>query len=113
MSSFYLRSVCRACVLVALSLLADPPPRAAADDTANAKASVGPCLVYVGTYTGGKSRGIYVLRFDPATGKLSAPALAAEVKSPSFLAIHPDAKHLFAVSEIDDFAGKKTGGVCS
>ncbi|HTM54680.1 MAG TPA: lactonase family protein [Pirellulales bacterium] len=113
MHNFYLRSICRACVLVALSLLADPPPRAAADDTANAKASVGPCLVYVGTYTGGKSRGIYVLRFDPGTGKLSAPTLAAEVKSPSFLAIHPDGKHLFAVSEIDDFAGKKTGGVCS
>jgi 6-phosphogluconolactonase len=112
MHNLHLRSICRACVLVILSLLA-APLRASADDTANAKASVGPCLVYVGTYTGGKSRGIYVLRFDPNTGKLSAPSLAAEVKSPSFLAVHPDGKHLFAVSEIDDFAGKKTGGVCS
>ena len=34
--------------------------------------------VYFGTYTGAKSKGIYVSKFDSETGKLSAPELAAE-----------------------------------
>jgi 6-phosphogluconolactonase len=46
-------------------------------------------LVYFGTYTGAKSKGIYVSKFDTATGKLTEPELAAETKSPSFLAVHP------------------------
>ena len=55
--------------------------------------------VYVGTYTGGESRGIYVCRLDLATGRLSGPELAAEVASPSFLAIHPTGRYLYAVGE--------------
>lgn len=47
-------------------------------------------LVYFGTYTGPKSQGIYVARFDATTGKLGAPGLAAETKSPSFVAVHPN-----------------------
>ena len=68
-------------------------------------------LAYFGTYTGKKSKGIYVARFNPATGKLSAPELAAEAISPSFLAVHPKGKWLYAVNEIDNFTGKKSGGV--
>ncbi|WP_373649716.1 lactonase family protein [Schlesneria sp. DSM 10557] len=67
--------------------------------------------VYFGTYSGELSKGIYVSTFDAATGKLSAPELAAEVKNASFLAIHPSRKNLYAVSEIADFEGKKQGGV--
>ncbi|WP_397568132.1 lactonase family protein [Schlesneria sp. T3-172] len=67
--------------------------------------------VYFGTYSGELSKGIYVSTFDAATGKLSAPELAAEVKNASFLAIHPSRKYLYAVSEIADFEGKKQGGV--
>ncbi|MEX2185883.1 MAG: lactonase family protein [Pirellulales bacterium] len=70
-------------------------------------------LMYVGTYTGGKSRGIYAFHFDPASGKLAPLGLAAEVKSPSYLAVHPSGMYVYAVSEIDDFAGKKTGGVAA
>src|SRR6185503_3726068 len=68
-------------------------------------------LVYFGTYTGPKSKGIYVSRFDDKTGKLSEPQLAAETASPSFLAIHPTRKFLYAVGELDDFGGKKQGAV--
>jgi 6-phosphogluconolactonase len=57
-------------------------------------------LVYFGTYTGAKSQGIYVSRFDSATGKLSAPELAAETKNPTFLAVAPGGKYLYAVSEM-------------
>ena len=72
----------------------------------------GTMLVYFGTYTNNtKSRGIYVSRLDTATGALSAPELAAETPSPSFLAIHPAHNFLYAANEIGEFEGKKTGAV--
>src|SRR5262249_48029649 len=59
--------------------------------------------VFIGTYTGGKddkaSKGIYRYELDLATGKLTGKALAAEVKSPSCLAVHPSRKFLYAVNE--------------
>jgi 6-phosphogluconolactonase len=68
--------------------------------------------VYVGTYTQpGKSKGIYVLDFDGATGKLSAPRLAAETVNPTFLALHPSHRFLYAVDEIEDFQAKKAGAL--
>jgi 6-phosphogluconolactonase len=68
-------------------------------------------LVYIGTYTGAKSKGIYVSRLDAATGRLSAPVLAAESASPSFLALHPNHKFLYAANEVGEFGGKKSGAV--
>jgi 6-phosphogluconolactonase len=56
-------------------------------------------LIFIGTYTRTTSKGIYAVRLDPATGALSAPVLAAETNSPSFLAFTPDEKTLYAVSE--------------
>ena len=56
-------------------------------------------VVYVGTYTGKGSQGIYAWRFNPATGRLSELGLAGEITSPSFLAIHPNGKYLYAVNE--------------
>ena len=70
-------------------------------------------FMYVGTYTGFKyvhhsktwgvgeshSKGIYVSRFDAATGEVSEPELAAEVVNPSFLTISPNHRFLYAVSE--------------
>ena len=47
------------------------------------------------------------LHVDSETGKLSAPVLAAEVVSPSFLAIHPNHRFLYAVTETSDFGGKR------
>jgi 6-phosphogluconolactonase len=70
--------------------------------------------VYIGTYTGEKpedSRGIYRAEFDSSTGKLGEPALAGEIKSPSFLAIHPNGRFLYAVGETADFGGVKSGSV--
>lgn len=73
--------------------------------------SGGAMLVYIGTYTGGKSKGIYVFRFDPATGRLTSPELAAETPSPSFLAIHPGKRFLYAANEAANVAGKPVGAV--
>jgi 6-phosphogluconolactonase len=55
--------------------------------------------VYFGTYTGQKSKGIYRGDLDTKTGKLTNVALAAETQSPSFVAIHPSNKFLYAVGE--------------
>lgn len=70
-------------------------------------------LVYFGTYTGKASKGIYVSRLNAETGHLGAPELAAEITSPSFLAIAPNGKHLYAVNEISKFEGKNAGAVTS
>jgi 6-phosphogluconolactonase len=67
--------------------------------------------VYVGTYTDGGSKGIYRCELDLASGRLSAAALAGEAASPSFLAIHPSRRFLYAVAEVGEFRGKKEGGV--
>lgn len=67
--------------------------------------------VYIGTYTGKASQGIYVAEFDSATGKLSVPRLASRAENPSFIAIHPSGKYLYAANEIERFQGKSTGGI--
>ena len=68
-------------------------------------------LVFIGTYTGGPSKGIYTYELSLENGSLREVGLAAEAQSPSFLAIHPNKKFLYAVSEVSSFAGKKTGAV--
>jgi 6-phosphogluconolactonase len=71
-----------------------------------------PYLVYVGTYTTKTdSKGIYAYTFDPGTGKLSSLGVAAESEDPSFLAVHPDGKYLYAVNEIDHFGAQKSGAI--
>ena len=64
-------------------------------------------FVYFGTYTGAKSKGIYVSRFDSNTGKLSEPELAVETKNPSFLALNPTGEFLYAAGEISDTPDKR------
>lgn len=68
-------------------------------------------LVCFGTYTGANSEGIYVSRFDSATGRLSTPELAAKTSNPTFLAVAPGEHFLYAVNEVDDIGGKHTGAV--
>jgi 6-phosphogluconolactonase len=68
-------------------------------------------LVYVGTYTGPKSKGIYVYRFDSGTGKLTSIGLAAETASPSFLTFDPAGTHLYAVNEVGNYEGQRSGSL--
>ena len=67
--------------------------------------------VFVGTYNGDNPEGVFVFRFDPATGELAPTGLTARTRNPSFLALHPTGRHLYAVSEVADAAGKESGGV--
>src|SRR5665213_1972866 len=69
----------------------------------------GQYLVYVGTYTGPKSKGIYGLRFDPKTGGLEQIGLVGEVENPSFLTLDRNQRYLYAVSELSE----KTNGFVS
>jgi 6-phosphogluconolactonase len=70
-------------------------------------------LMYVGTYTeqDSTSKGIYAYRFDSATGQVLPVGLAAETINPSFLAIHPNHRFLYAVNELKDYTGQKSGAI--
>lgn len=57
-------------------------------------------FVYVGTYTGADSKGIYGYRFDEKTGSLAPLGVAAEVVNPSFVVTDPAHRHLYAVTEM-------------
>jgi 6-phosphogluconolactonase len=57
-------------------------------------------LVYFGTYTRGNAgEGVYMARFDPRTGALSRPGLAARLSNPTFLAQHPSLPVLYAIGD--------------
>lgn len=90
-----------ACLLLAFSMVAQTP----AGDMPEKM------LVYIGTYTGPKSKGIYLYELTMKDGSLRPLGLAAETASPSFLAIHPNKKFLYAVGEIANFQGKSAGAV--
>jgi 6-phosphogluconolactonase len=74
------------------------------------ESQAGKLLVYIGTYTGHGSKGIERYRMDLATGTLTALG-ETPLENPSFLALDPAGKHLYAVGEIGNFAGKKAGSV--
>lgn len=74
---------------------------------------------YIGTYTrdapGGdsgkaQSEGIYVAKVDQKSGQLALLQTVAS-DNPSFLALSPDQRFLFAINEIADFEGKEVGSV--
>ncbi|MBC8035012.1 MAG: lactonase family protein [Chitinophagaceae bacterium] len=54
-----------------------------------------------GTYTNGKSQGIYVYRFNTATGDATLVSVDT-TDNPSYLAIAPDEKYVYAVNENGD-----------
>jgi 6-phosphogluconolactonase len=66
---------------------------------------------YIGTYTGQRSKGIYYGALDKITGKIELKGLAAQTVNPSFLAIHPNKKFLYAVNETSNVQGKRQGGL--
>lgn len=70
-------------------------------------------IMYVGTYTRAPSKGIYAFRLH-ANGELTpigAAGLAAETENPSFLAVHPNQRFLYAVNEVSRYGGQEAGSV--
>ena len=66
--------------------------------------------MYVGTYTSGKSEGIYGYTIPSFTTGISRFTSAKSV-NPSFLAIDRGERYLYAVNEVGEYAGKPGGGV--
>jgi len=68
-------------------------------------------LLVTGTYTSGKSEGIYVFSINPETGDAEQVFIAKGIRNPSFLTISPDRKFVYAVEELN--GGGKAGNVVS
>ena len=74
--------------------------------------------LFVGTYTSGESKGIYVFTFDQKTGELTERSVAENVSNPSFLSLSPNKQFLYASNEnggnepgeISSFRYDKTSG---
>jgi 6-phosphogluconolactonase len=66
----------------------------------------------IGTYTGGKSEGLYVYRFDTKTGEATRVSVAQTV-NPSYLVVTPDRRFVYAVNELPGDNGPATqrGGI--
>ena len=71
------------------------------------------CLIYTGSYSEAKDDGIQVFSLNLSSGALTKVGGTSGVKNPSFLAIHPSKKFLYAVSETNEFSGKKVGAVAA
>ena len=66
--------------------------------------------VYVGSYAKAEDNGIHHFKVDTASGALTAAGGASGVANPSFVAVSPDKKFLYAIGET---GGKKGGAVAS
>jgi 6-phosphogluconolactonase len=81
---------------------------------ATAAAAAGPAPPYnyafVGTYTpnGG---GIYLFRVDPITAALTQLRVIDDIHNPTWLVLNPAQNRLYAVSEIDNYLGARSGAV--
>ena len=81
--------------------------------TGSVCAAPGVVNVYVGTYAAADKPGIHQLELDLATGELRAKAATTGLASPSFLAFHPNRLFVYAVSEVSEYDGQKTGAVAA
>ncbi|OLZ74827.1 6-phosphogluconolactonase [Streptomyces sp. IMTB 2501] len=75
-------------------------PRAAAPP----RGESGPRPLYIGTYTSadGGGTGIGLASYDPGTGRITGSGTLTGVPDPSYLAVHPDGRTLYAVDERQD-----------
>ncbi len=70
----------------------------------------GDVLAYIGTYTP-NGEGIYLCSMNRATGALKLQKTFKDIKNPSWLALAPEGEHLYALSEVDNYAGTNNGSV--
>ncbi|PKL88668.1 MAG: 6-phosphogluconolactonase [Ignavibacteriae bacterium HGW-Ignavibacteriae-2] len=66
---------------------------------------------YIGTYTDAESKGIYLYQMNIENGELVYKGVTEGVNNPSFLAIDETNSGLYAVNELTEFNGEKTGTV--
>ena len=70
-------------------------------------------FLYVGTYASEEKPGIYVFDWDSKTGYLSLVGQEESGPYPSYLALHPNKRYLYAVNEVQEFQGQRTGAVAA
>jgi 6-phosphogluconolactonase len=71
-------------------------------------------LAYVGTYTrGSASEGIYIFRLKMDSAALAPVGVRDSIENPSFLAVDPTHRYLYAVSEVGNAQGSKMGAVAA
>lgn len=68
-------------------------------------------LLFIGGYTQTEDQGIQVYAFDDQEGSLTYLTTASGAANPSFLAIHPSQKYLYAVNEIHNYQGERSGAI--
>ena len=68
-------------------------------------------FVYVGTYAKPDQESIFGYRLDVSTGELTRALAIKGGENPSFLTLSPKLKQLYAVNEIGNFNGTKSGSV--
>ena len=68
-------------------------------------------VLYIGGYAQTAEQGIVVYYFDETDGSLTFRSIAGGVANPSFLALHPNKKYLYAVNEVHDYQGQRSGAV--
>ena len=73
-------------------------------------ATEGTYSAYVGTYQPAGKDGLFHLRFDARTGQLSIQSAVSNVTNPSFVALHPSGRFLYAASEAP---GGTEGEICA
>lgn len=105
----FVGAVAGAAAVVAVPAPAAPPaqePRAAPRPAAKSseQPASGPRPLHVGTYTSvtGGGAGIGLAEYDPATGEITGTGTLTGVADPSYLAVHPDGRTLYAVDEQPD-----------
>jgi 6-phosphogluconolactonase len=63
--------------------------------------------VYVGTYGKANETGIAHFLFNPENGKMTEAKGATGVENPSFVAIHPNRRFLYAAAEVNAFGAHR------
>lgn len=72
-----------------------------------------PILFHVGSYADEGSPGLHLCRLDPANGRLERLDSISAGANPSFLALHPGGRYLYAVNEQKVYQGRPGGAVCA
>ncbi len=87
--------------LVGLGTSPPVPLAASGEEERTVEVTLDEELLYVGTYTDEhRSDGVYLLRMDRRSGQLQSVGSVAVGPNPSFLAIHPNGRVLYAVNEV-------------
>lgn len=69
--------------------------------------------VVIGTYTDGASDGIYCVDLDLENSRFENLTLLIEEVSPSYLTVSKDGSKVYAVSEVGNYNGEKSGALIS